>query len=437
MPTAEHFELDANVREALTAERAEELLAALVAGVTSVKLGGKSFGDGSAEVAASAMARVAPTLRHLDIADVIASRPEDEAKRALAAIAGGLTDAKGLVSLDLSDNAFGLKGIREVQSILSGQGALESLKLCNNGLAADAGEIIAAALTERTPTKLKLLHFHNNLLESAGAKALAPIVEASPALEDFRFSALRLHHDGASRICDALACVPENLRRVNVSDNNFGAAGAASLAAALRSMRRIEELVLRDTALCDGGVAAVCGALVEGAGRRLQVLDLSGNEMTADGARALRKCLQGCPVLRVLMVEDNELGSAGARQIARALHPVIHADLATIVAASSEVGTSGALALARAAVQLPGLASINLNGNTISADALEDIQALLSDKLDSLSENDADEDEEEGDDGGGGDDSSADESREASGTADGGDVDKLASAVGSLSVGQP
>jgi Ran GTPase-activating protein 1 len=265
-----HFELDASVREALTPGRAEELLASLPEGVTSVKLGGKSFGDGSAEVASAALAQVAATLRILDISDIIASRPEDEAKRALAIIARGLTDAKSLVAIDLSDNAFGLKGIREVQSIIAGQPALESLKLCNNGLAADAGAVIASALTQQIPTKLKLLHFHNNLLESAGAIALAPIVEVSPHLEDFRFSALRLHHDGASRICDALACVPENLRILNLSDNNFGEAGGKSLAAVLLKTRNVEELVLRDTALCDSGVSAVCGAIAEGAGRCAQ-----------------------------------------------------------------------------------------------------------------------------------------------------------------------
>lgn len=395
-----HFELDASVREALTQQQAEELLKPIQFGITSVKLGGKSFGDGSAEAASTALARAAPTLRNLDIADIIASRPEEEAKRALAFFASGLSNAKLLKSIDLSDNAFGLKGIREVQSIISGQPALESLKLCNNGLAADAGSVIATALTEQAPTKLKLLHFHNNLLESAGAKALAPIVEASPCLEDFRFSALRLHHDGASRICDALACVPENLVRLNLSDNNFGSDGGCSLGSMLQKTRNLEELILRDCALGDKGIASVCRAIAEGAGRRLRILDLSGNEVTSKGASALNKCLQGCPVLTQLLIEDNELGNSGARKVAKCLDTVIHAELATIVAACSEIGTTGALALASAAVRLPGLVSLNVNGNAICADAVADMKSLLDGKLGSLSDNDEDDevDEDEDDD---------------------------------------
>lgn len=437
-----HFELDSSAREALTPERAEQLLALLPDGTTSVKFGGKSFGDGSAEVAAASLKRVASTLRVLDIADIIASRPEDEAKRALATIAAGLADANALEEIDLSDNAFGLKGIKEVQTIISGQNELRSLKLCNNGLAADAGHLICAALTDVTPTKLRLLHFHNNLLESAGAKELAPIVEASPELQDFRFSALRLHHDGAERICRALAAVPDNLRRLNMSDNNFGAAGAAALAAALVKMRNVEELILRDTALLDAGVTAVCSAIAEGAGRRMRILDLSGNEMTVDGARSLRRCLQGCPVLRELYVEDNELESAGAKQISRALHPVIHADLAVVVAASSEIGTKGALALARAAVQLPGLTKLNLNGNAISGDAVADIQQLLDEKLESLSDNDEDGEEEDDDESEEDDAAEDDEDGITSGplppvaqSEANTSVDDLTSAVGSLSVG--
>lgn len=443
-----HFELDASVREALSRQQAKELLEPLKVGISSVKLGGKSFGDGSAEEASIALARAAPTLRNVDIADIIASRPEDEAKRALACFASGLSEAKQLVTIDLSDNAFGLKGIREVQSIISGQESLEGLKLCNNGLAADAGSVIASALTEQTPTKLKLLHFHNNLLESAGAKALAPIVEASPLLEDFRFSALRLHHDGASRICDALSCVPENLKRLNLSDNNFGADGGLSLGSMLMKTRNVEELLLRDCALGDEGISSVCGAIAEGAGRRMKILDLSGNEISAKGARALKKCLQGCPVLTQLLIEDNELGSSGARSVASCLDAVIHADLAVIVAACSEIGTKGALALASAAVQLPGLESLNLNGNTINADAVADIKSLLDGKLESLSEND-DDDEDDGDDEDESevtseDGSSAGEGCEGeqavAGERDGrpsesADVDGLASAVGSLSVG--
>jgi hypothetical protein len=38
------------------------------------------------------------------------------------------------------------------------------------------------------PTKLKLLHVHNNMLGEGGAKSMAPIVAQSPQLEDFRFS---------------------------------------------------------------------------------------------------------------------------------------------------------------------------------------------------------------------------------------------------------
>jgi Ran GTPase-activating protein 1 len=392
-----HFELDSSKREALTAERAEELLVGLSAGITSVKLGGKSFGDGSAKVAADALARAGPTLRHLDIADIIASRPEDEAKRALATIADGLCDCKTLISIDLSDNALGAKGIRAVGSLLAGQTALESLKLCNNGLAADAGELIASALTEVQPTKLQLLHFHNNLLETAGAIALAPIVESSPDLEDFRFSALRVHHEGAVRISRALACHAGKLRKLNLSDNNFGEDGSKELADALLGATGLRELILRDTALGDGGTVAVCNALGK-AGIQLEVLDLSGNEMSARGAAAMAQAVSNMGYIRSLFLEDNELGSAGAKHLARVLSAVTHVTLEDIDASASEIGTSGALALAQAIEALPVFCKLKLNANAISAEVVREITSLLEDKLGSLSENDEDGEDEDDDD---------------------------------------
>lgn len=388
------FELDCSQREALSAERAEQLLASVSAGITWIKLSGKSFGDGSATIAAEALARAAPTLRHVDLSDIIAARPEDEAKRALVAIAEGLAEAKELVSIDLSDNALGAKGIRAIGDILSGQTALKSLKLCNNGLAADAGEIIAANLTKVSPTKLRLLHFHNNLLENAGAKALAPIVEASPELEDFRFTGLRVHHDGAVRISQALKVNAPSLRKLNLADNNFGSPGAVALGAALSKTKILEELILRDTALGDEGVLAVMKGL-RNVASHIRVLDLSGNDMTVESSRALKRTLSNMPSLESLVLEDNELGSAGAKQIAAGLLDDVHRNLVIVNASGSEIGSSGAVALSRAVARLPKMTHLNLNGNSIRAEVVTEIQELLHEKFGSVSDNDDDEDDEE------------------------------------------
>ena len=386
------FIIDQTSREALTADRAKELLKDLDAGIDYVKLSGKSFGDGSAQIAADALERSIPTLTHLDIADIIASRPEDEAKRALTVISDSLESCKHLKFIDLSDNALGAKGIRAVGKLLAGQEALEELFLCNNGLAADAGDLITEALLETKPTKLRRLHFHNNLLETAGAISLAPIVENSPQLEDFRFSSLRLGREGAVRICEALKDrIGSTLKHLNLSDNNFGEEGAEVLTEALSNAPCLETLTLNDALLGDEGVKLVCEALTKGA-PKLESLNISGNEVCIEGAKGLAKLL-ACSTLKDLKAEDNELGNSGAKRIAKGIEK--SSTLTSLNVCSSEVGGTGALAIATGAAKLKCLEKVTMNGNAIPSETVEEIETLLGDKLGSLSDNDEEGDEDD------------------------------------------
>eukprot|EP00177_Eucheuma_denticulatum_P004900 GFKZ01008906.1.p1 GENE.GFKZ01008906.1~~GFKZ01008906.1.p1 ORF type:complete len:459 (-),score=93.13 GFKZ01008906.1:459-1835(-) len=404
-----HFQLDESTREALTPSRAEALLLPLTAGVSSAKLSGKSFGDGSAAVAATALQRAIPTLRRLDLADIIASRPEEEAKRVLSTIADALDSCKHLVAIDLSDNALGAKGIHAVGGLLAGQRELEELYLCNNGLAADAGELISSALLETKPTSLKVLHFHNNLLETAGSVALAPVVENSPSLTDFRFSSLRLGRDGAVRICQALEPrVGLTIVKLNLSDNTFGEEGAEALAKALSHAPQLEELLLRDDMLGDDGITKICKLLVNGA-PVLKVLDVSGNEIGVDGANMLGKLI-GAGRLRVVLAEDNEMGNTGATRLAKGISDV--AVLEELNLSSCEIGGRGGLALARAVGKVEALVKLTLDGNEIPGEAVSEITDCLGEKLGAMDDNDDeaeddddeddedDEDDNEDDDGG-------------------------------------
>jgi Ran GTPase-activating protein (RanGAP) involved in mRNA processing and transport len=209
----------------------QELISAItVTNPTHINLSNKSFDNGAAE-------KVAEYVRSLegvtvaDISDIIAGRPEDEALRTLSIICSSLKKFK-LIEVNLSDNALGAKGVDACKDILLGNDLevsygnrwsvlgtnsllLTSLRqrllVCNNGLSAEAGELLAKILlregeyaTEgaKVPS-LKLFHFYNNMGGDGAAKAVARIVDACPQLEDFRFSATRSTPVG----CESIATV--------------------------------------------------------------------------------------------------------------------------------------------------------------------------------------------------------------------------------------
>ena len=129
-------------REAVDAARATELMAPLLASkdqVTGFRLTNKSYTKEGAPVVAAALAEVAAAgrfagLHTVDIADVIAGRPEDEALEVLRILCEPLRAFKSLTSIDVSDNAFGAKGLDACVALLEGQAALVSLKAQNNGI---------------------------------------------------------------------------------------------------------------------------------------------------------------------------------------------------------------------------------------------------------------------------------------------------------------
>ncbi len=83
----------------------------------------------------------------------------------------------------------------------------------------------------------------------------------------------------------ALACAHPPLRSLDLSSNCLGDTGAAHLAAALPSLRRLRLLSLRDNWIADTGAAHLAVGL-DGLAD-LVFLDVEGNRICAAGRRAL------------------------------------------------------------------------------------------------------------------------------------------------------
>mmetsp|Transcript_8730 Transcript_8730/g.14531 ORF Transcript_8730/g.14531 Transcript_8730/m.14531 type:complete len:444 (+) Transcript_8730:31-1362(+) len=393
-------------REMVNEQRAEELIQQIGAQKpTSICLSNKSFDNGAATKFAAYLSEL-ENVTIADISDIIAGRPEDEALRTLNIICSSLKDFP-LVEVNLSDNALGAKGVTECVDVLLGS-ALKRLYVCNNGLSAEAAELLAKILLRQTENAtgtcpaLQVLHFYNNMAGDGGAKALAEIVVAcSSSLEDFRFSATRSTKAGCESIASALASVP-NLQKLDLCDNNFNGKTGELLVEALRTKSMLREINLRDASLegsISDGKMSIFEALVEAttAGSSIVRLDLSGNEIDAKGAAELARALKYMDKLEVLLVDDCELGSVGAKHIATAVKELT--TLKSLSLCSCEITSKGGELVAKAVKMLPSFKTLYMDGNQFTEKAIERMQDMLSEAGITLAEmEDNDEEEDEDDD---------------------------------------
>ena len=308
-------------RGALTQERARELVSAVLNGSRTdfrrLILSTWALSVESAAVLADAV-RALPQLESAVLADIIAGRPEAEGLAVYRTLGDALSRVQ-LREIDLSDNAVGPKGIEACRDFLSNQLQLERLLFCNCGISAEAARSIADLVLFRTPTALKKLHFFNNMSGNGGAIAIADIVRASPDLTDFRVSSSRGGKDGGVALARALRHAASSLRRLDLNDNTFGVTGGVAIGATLRACNALHELNIGDTAIEDAGLHAVASGVVRGSAHTLAILNVSSNELTAHGARAVARLLRRCTQLRELDASENEFGDEGAAYIARAI----------------------------------------------------------------------------------------------------------------------
>ncbi|KAA8527572.1 hypothetical protein F0562_034713 [Nyssa sinensis] len=300
----------------------------------------------------------------------IAGRPEEEALDVMKIFSVALEGCI-LKSLDLSNNALGEKGVRAFESLLKSQSSLEELYLMNDGIS----EAAARAVHELIPSteKLRVLHFHNNMTGDEGAVAISEVVKGSPLLEDFRCSTTRVGSEGGIALSEALGtCI--HLKKLNLQDNMFGIEAGDVLSKALSTHENLTEVYLSYLNLEDEGAIAITNVLKESA-PSLEVLEMAGNEITAKAASSLAACVAAKQLLTKLNLAENELGDEGAIQISKALEEG-HVQLKEVDMSQNLIRV-GARLLAQAVVAKPEFKLLNINGNFISDEGIDELKDIF------------------------------------------------------------
>nr|CCG20348.1 Ran GTPase activating protein 2 [Solanum stoloniferum] len=399
VPTVQEtfFDISKGKRAFIEAEEAQELLKPLKEpgnSYSKICFSNRSFGVDAARIAGPILAALKDQLKEVDLSDFVAGRNEAEALDVMNIFSEAL-EGSNLKFLNLSDNALGEKGVRAFGKLLQSQTNLEELFLMNDGISQEA----ANAVCELVPSteKLKVLHFHNNMTGDEGAVAIAEIVKRSPLLEDFRCSSTRVGSEGGSVLCEALGMC-SHLKKLDLRDNMFGPEVGLVLCKALSKHENLTEIYLSYLDLEDEGVIAIANALKDSA-PSLAVLEMAGNDITAEAASAIASCIAAKQLLAKLSLGENELKDEGAIQIAKALEG--HSHLIEVDMSSNALRRAGARVLAQTVLHKDEFKLLNVNGNFISEEGVDELKEIFKkspEMLASLEDNDPegeDEDDEE------------------------------------------
>nr|VDD33226.1 unnamed protein product [Brassica oleracea] len=392
------FDISKDKRAFIEAEEAEELLKPLKEPgnvYTKICFSNRSFGLGAARVAEPILASLKDQLKVVDLSDFVAGRPEVEALEVMNIFSSAL-EGSVLSSLNLSDNALGEKGVRAFGTLLKSLSSLEELYLMNDGISKEA----AQAVSELIPSteKLRVLHFHNNMTGDEGAVAISEVVKRSPLLENFRCSSTRVGEGGGIALSEAL----ENctlMEKLDLRDNMFGTEAGVSLSKTLSRFKHLAEVYLSYLNLEDEGAIAIANALKDSAAP-IEVLEMAGNDITVEAASAIAACVEAKQDLNKLNLSENELKDEGCLQIAKSVEEE-HLKLQYIDMSNNYIRRAGARALAQVVVKKEGFKLLNIDGNIISEEGIEEVKEILKktpEVLGALDDNDPDGEEEEEDD---------------------------------------
>ncbi|EPS63429.1 hypothetical protein M569_11353 [Genlisea aurea] len=404
--TETFFDISKGQRAFIEEDEAQELLSPLKHpgnSYTKICFSNRSFGLGAARVAGPILAGVKQQLKEVDLSDFVAGRPESEALDVMKIFSEAL-EGSSLKHLNVSDNALGEKGVRAFSKLLQSQDSLEELYLMNDGISKEA----AQAVSELVPSteKLRVLHFHNNMTGDEGAHSIATILKRCPSLEDFRCSSTRVGSEGGVALSEALSGCG-NLKKLDLRDNMYGVDAGLKLSEALYKYEFLSEVYLSYLNLEDDGTIAIANALRESS-PSLRVLEMAGNDITSESAPSLADCISKKKTLVMLNLSENDLKDEGAIQISKSFQGG-HENLKEVDISQNSLRRAGSRAVAHALVHLPAFNLLNINGNFISDEGIDELIDIFKDypdKLGPLDENDPEgeedidnnEDEEEDDD---------------------------------------
>lgn len=287
--------------------------------LTQIDLSGNTLGVGACKALAPLL-KSKSKLEVADLHDIFTQRLVDEIPPALDYLLTALLECPNLHTVDLSDNAFGLKTKDPLVDFLSKHTPLKHLILNNNGMGPIAGTSIAEALTQLAERKdaarkegkdvpnLESIVCGRNRLENGSMEAWAQAYTAHKSgMKSVKMTQNGIRPEGISLLISGGLSKCAKLEVFDLQDNTFTFQGAAALAKAVQQWPELKELGVGDDLLGARGSIKVFESLSKGSNEKIEVLKLEFNDITPTGLKTLLQAAKdSLPALRRVELNGNK-----------------------------------------------------------------------------------------------------------------------------------
>lgn len=330
-------------------------------------------------------------VRHAILNDIIASLVTEEGLAVLKLFNDLLKDSP-LVTLNLSDNALGIRGIELFPDLISKQ-TLTSFSMENDGISHESMVFLRENLST---VALKELFIYNNMIGVDGARETGKILARCQSLQVFRYEGCRPQPEGTMALLDGLKTTtdktqPAQLTTLYLEGTLSDISSRKKLCQILRRVSpSLSKLRLYDCSLERPGCSLVLDALFTNV--ILSDLNLAQNEM--GHGRALQKLL---PILQRnqltrLNLNANEITSEGIEKICTTL-ALINDEilLEELHLRENSLGPRAATALANISKRLTNLKILDVSENGFTEESTSLLLESFDGVLQEIEDNDDDE----------------------------------------------
>ena len=246
-----------------------------------------------------------------------------------------------------------------------------SLKMSYCGLDDDKLQELMMQLNNEALAYLEELHITEDFkITCAGIQALAKQLQQCTKLKRLKISCVELNPD-SMKVLFLEHKFPRNLLDLDLSWNDIGCDGAATLAIGLHSNCLLQTLDLSLNNIGKIGVEALARELLSNS--VLQDLNLSYNNIDDDGAKALAIGLQNNTTQLKLYLSNNKIGDNGAREFSRLQNTALF----VLDLSYNNIGDDGAKGLAIGLQNNTTPLKLYLSYNKISVDGERELYIIL------------------------------------------------------------